>query len=411
MNAKLATGFLLLAFGLLADPGPNVRAQQPAAPKDEALDSLLEKLSDPSDNPKSSKSDKPEAAKPDAMAKKDQSKGAGTEAKAKAKGKSDGASDKAKPAPKNDAPAAKGDKPAAKKPGESPEVSGKDQELDDLLQKLGETKETPAPDDRPKGPPGGGDDQKGQQPSQPGKTERDKLTGKDKETDEHLEELTGRKRKRNSDNGQRSGEVGEMIKEMRDVEQKLGKPDTGEGTRQQQKKIVKRIETMIEQAKKSGSAMGQMSMRRAGNRPGQQPGQQGQQPGAMAQGVGPMKPKHPDRQTLDRERQGYLGTPPAGAPSADREPDAGRALERETRVDRAILSLGRQGQARPRGVRSCSRIGVGGSLRSCLAIGGVLPGPRARRSRPVAGPAQTRASRCAASARAVGVTCPRGRWR
>jgi hypothetical protein len=300
MNAKLATGFLLLAFGLIADVGPNVQAQQPGAPKDEALDSLLEKLTDPSDNPKSSKSDKPEAAKSDASAKsdkssarKDQAKGADTEANAKARGKSDGASDKAKPAAKSDAPAAKGDKPAAKKPGGAPEVSGKDQELDDLLQKLGETKETPAPDDRPKGPPGGGDDQKGQQPSQPGKTERDKLTGKDKETDEHLEELTGRKRKRNSDNGQRSGEVGEMIKEMRDVEQKLGKPDTGEGTREQQKKIVKRIETLIEQAKKSGSAMGKMSMRRGSNRPGQQPGQQGQTPGAMAQGAGPMRPKNP----------------------------------------------------------------------------------------------------------------------
>ncbi len=291
MNAKLATGFLLLAIGLLADLGPCVRAQQPAVPKDEALDSLLEKLSDPSDDPKSSKSGKPEASKSDASAKKDRAKGADTEAKAK--GKPDGASDKDKPAAKKDAPAVNTDKPAAKKPGESPEVSGKDQELDDLLQKLGETKETPAPDDRPKGPPGGGDDQKGQQPSQPGKTERDKLTGKDKETDEHLEELTGRKRKRNSDNGQRSGEVGEMIKEMRDVEQKLGKPDTGEGTREQQKKIVKRIETMIEQAKKSGSAMGKMSMRRVNNRPGQQPGQQGQTPGAMAQGAGPMRPKNP----------------------------------------------------------------------------------------------------------------------
>ncbi len=294
MNAKLATGFLLLAIGLIADLGPNVRAQQPAKPKDEALDSLLEKLSDPSDNPKSSKSDKPEAAKSDeAHRPRRIRRKPRTPRRRRRPRKIRRRERQGQARRQDDAPAAKGDKPAAKKPGDAPEVSGKDQELDDLLQKLGETKETPAPDDRPKGPPGGGDDQKGQQPSQPGKTERDKLTGKDKETDEHLEELTGRKRKRNSDNGQRSGEVGEMIKEMRDVEQKLGKPDTGEGTREQQKKIVKRIETMIEQAKKSGSAMGKMSMRRAGNRPGQQPGQQGQTPGAMAQGVGPMKPKNP----------------------------------------------------------------------------------------------------------------------
>ena len=178
----------------------------------------------------------------------------GTDSSEKSKGNPDGATDQAKAATKND-------KPAAKKSSDSSEVTGKDQELDELLQKLGETKDTPAPDDRPMGGSGGGDDKKGRQPTQPGKSERNKLTGKDKETDEHLEELTGRRRKRNSDNGQRTGAVGEMIKEMRDVEQKLGKPDTGEGTREQQKKIVKRIDTMIEDAKKSGSSMGRMTMR------------------------------------------------------------------------------------------------------------------------------------------------------
>ena len=47
-----------------------------------------------------------------------------------------------------------------------------------------------------------------------------------------------------------------MIKEMRDVEQRLGKPDPSEDTQKKQKQIVKRIETMIEQAKQSGSSAG-----------------------------------------------------------------------------------------------------------------------------------------------------------
>ena len=128
----------------------------------------------------------------------------------------------------------------------------------------------------------------------PDKSERNKLTGKDKETDEHLEELTGRRRKRKSDDGQRSGQVGEMIKEMRDVEEKLGKPDTGEATRQQQKKIVKHIETMIEEAKKSGSSMGRMRVRLV-RQPGSRPGDntrarpRARWPAALR----PTKPLHP----------------------------------------------------------------------------------------------------------------------
>ena len=72
-----------------------------------------------------------------------------------------------------------------------------------------------------------------------------KLGGKDKEIDARLEELAGRKRKRQgADDEQRSGPIGEMIKEMRDVEKRLGKPDTSEDTQAKQKQIVKRIDTL-----------------------------------------------------------------------------------------------------------------------------------------------------------------------
>jgi hypothetical protein len=86
-----------------------------------------------------------------------------------------------------------------------------------------------------------------------------------------------------------------MIKEMRDVEQRLGKPDPSEDTQKKQKQIVKRIESMIEQAKQSGSSGGRMVFRRV-PRPGkQEPGQDpGDQTGAQARA--PMKPAKPTSQ-------------------------------------------------------------------------------------------------------------------
>ena len=101
-----------------------------------------------------------------------------------------------------------------------------------------------------------------QPPSRGEKAGADKLGGKDKDLDERLEELTGRKKKRPSSDQERTGPVGEMIKEMREVEERLGKPDPSEDTQKKQKQIVKRIETMIEQAKQSGSSAGSMVMRR-----------------------------------------------------------------------------------------------------------------------------------------------------
>jgi hypothetical protein len=252
----------------------SVRAQDQPAPKDDALDSLLEKLSGA--KPGGEKQAEKSPARKEATDKKKTDQGAGAKpAASDAKGQG-----------------AKDAKKRAKKPDE---LSSKDQEVDDLLQKLGETAETPSRDDRPRGG-GAGEKGEGQGPSPPGekKDRRDRLTGKDKETDEHLEELTGRRRRKKEDDGERSGPAGELIKQMRDIEQKLQKPDTGEATREEQKKVVKRIETLIEQARQSGqSGMRGMAMRRTRNQ-GRQPGQQpGDKQGAMAQGAPPMKPATP----------------------------------------------------------------------------------------------------------------------
>jgi hypothetical protein len=279
-SSRLSTATLTLAF-LFTTPALS-RAQEAAKTSDDALDSLLEKLADPP----AAKSDKSEKSKAKPKTEKPPGNVSGVV--------KPGAADKSKTAPKSKADAAK---PKAK-PTEPEKLPTKDQELDDLLEKLGETKDAPTPEDHPKG---GGPGQEGKDPSKstaPDQPDRSKLGRGDKELDERLEELTGRKRKKHGDDGERPAAVNDIVKEMRDVEQRLGKPDTGDDTRTRQKQIVKRIDTLIEQVKKSQSSMRGMAMKRTrqqGQKPGgQQPGEE--QQGAMAQGVGAQKPAKPTTQ-------------------------------------------------------------------------------------------------------------------
>ncbi len=278
---------LSISLGLGAANGGALRAQESPSPKDDGLESLLDKLSDSSNRD----SVKPSAAD-------------------RAKGKDDRSSDKAAAGEKAAKSAAKGQKTsdgqASAKPGKADQpkaksadsLSGDDQEVDDLLKKLGETTETPAPDDRPRGGAGGKPD-KTQPPSPGGKPgqppDRSKLSGKDRETDEHLEELTGRKRRKKNDDGERTGPAGELIKQMRDIEQKLQKPDTGETTREEQKKVVKRIDQLIEEIRRSGQSSMMRTVVRRVRRPGQRPGQQqpGGKEGALARGAPLQKPARP----------------------------------------------------------------------------------------------------------------------
>ncbi len=182
-------------------------------------------------------------------------------------------------------------KPPTAKPKGAEPVTSKDQELDSFLEKLGETKDAPTPEDHPRG--GSAGEPQPKQPSRPDKPDPAKLGGKDKDLDDRLEEYTGKKKRRKDSDEQRTGPVGEIIKEMRDVEQRLNKPDTSDETRNKQKQIVRNIDTLIEQVKKSGSSAGRLMLRRV-RRPGHEPGQQpGDQEGALARGVGPMKPAKP----------------------------------------------------------------------------------------------------------------------
>jgi len=139
--------------------------------------------------------------------------------------------------------------PAAIKEEPTPpaELAPKDKDLDELLEKLGQTEETPAPDDRPKGPAAG---EPAPLPPGPDGTQPDDLKAQDQKIDERLEELLGRKHRKPEDEEQ-EGEGGgdplsEAIKKMREVEKRLSEPDTGEETRKKQEQIVKDLDEILE---------------------------------------------------------------------------------------------------------------------------------------------------------------------
>jgi hypothetical protein len=293
MSAKHVQFVIALAFMISVHGAGRIWAQDKAKTKDDALESLLKELEVPEKT--ASKSDKPgKAAEPKAGSSRDE--------KAKTSRRSSSTEKTGK------ASTDQGGKPSARKSADAGKVSPKDQALDELLGKLGETKDEPTPEDRPRnGGPGG----EPPPPSGAEKSRADKLGGKDKDLDERLEELTGRKKKRPASDQERSGQVGEMIKEMRDVEQRLGKPDPSEDTQKKQKQIVKRIESMIEQAKQSGSSGGRMVIRTV-SRPGQQQGKPGDQTGAQARGAPPMKPAKPTTQHSTANGKDVWGHLPDG---------------------------------------------------------------------------------------------------
>jgi hypothetical protein len=266
-------------------------AQEPGKTKDEALDSLIEKLANPDQDSKPATEPRrfEKDPKPDL-------KPGGSPAKAKTDSDA-----------KAQAQAEQSTKAAnSRKPG-SGDVSSQDKELDELLEKLGETKDEPALEDRPRGRPQPGEPSGPSKPAPGGgggektkEKEKDQgLQGNDKEIDERLEEFTGKKRKKKGgEQDEGSGPLGQIIKEMRDVEQRLGKPETGEDTQAKQRRIVKQIDTLIEQMRQSTSS-GMMALRRVrqqGQKPGNEPGQTA---GANARGAPPMKPAKPlDRHAL-----------------------------------------------------------------------------------------------------------------
>ena len=192
---------------------------------------------------------------------------------------------------------------APDKPKAPSEVAPKDQELDKLLEGLGQSKDKPSPDDKKPGGPGADDPM----PPKSDKPKPDDLKGGEKDLDKELERITGKKEKpkdqRDRKGEEESGPLGQVIKEMRDVEERLGQPDTGEETRKKQQEIVKNLDSLIEQLKNAPSQSQGLKMIREGKQGGQpQPGQdQGNQPGARANGPPPTKPTDPKKPPIPAE--------------------------------------------------------------------------------------------------------------
>jgi len=249
LAATLAVTLVFATFG---------RGQDPDKPADDALEKLLEKLEGPKD--------------------------------------------------KADAP-----KDSDKKSGE---VAPSDKDLDNLLERLGQTTDAPTADEPRQGP---GLKKPDAPPSEPGKSkgkgEKDALKGEAKGLDQHLEELTGRKPKRDKSRdqeGDASGPLSKVIKEMRDVEQRLGKTDTGDETRRRQAEIVKNLESLIEQMRESQSQAQAKKKMQLSMKPANQPGnKQGQEQGATAKGVGASKPERPtDKRAMAGGKDEWGHLPP-----------------------------------------------------------------------------------------------------
>jgi hypothetical protein len=224
-------------------------------------------------------------------------------------------------------------KPAADKPDSKPvapsdkpktmgEVTGRDKELDDLLGKIGESKDEPAPEEKKPPMPGGEGDDGSPMPggegddSKPMPREKpDGLSGEQKKLDEHLEEISGKKPRQKGGKdgkgeqgaGEDQGPLGDLVKQMREVEERLGKPDTGEETRKRQSEIVKKMDGLIEQMKQAKNQQQAMRMLRQGQKPGSNMPQQPN--GDLAQGPPATKPAKPDDKSilaLDKNAWGHL---------------------------------------------------------------------------------------------------------
>jgi hypothetical protein len=196
-------------------------------------------------------------------------------------------------------------KPDARPDGEQPaakpkELSPDDEGLDSLLKKLGETPDEPSPRGKPVAPTPG-------EPNEPGPQPPDKpadgpaLEGKEKALDEHLEELTGRKKKPKQDDqqaqkGDDSGPLAEAIKKMEEARKRLSDADTGEGTRKTQGEIVKELDQILQRLRQQQGNGKAMRLARRTQQAGQgtKPGdQQGDQPNNTGAGVGASQPKKP----------------------------------------------------------------------------------------------------------------------
>jgi len=191
--------------------------------------------------------------------------------------------------------------PAREEVAPPAELAPKDQDLDELLEKFGQTEETPAPAERPRGLAPG---EPAPPAPKPDGTQPDDLKAQDQKIDERLKELLGRKHRKPEDEEQEGGgsdPISQAVKKMREVEKRLSEPDTGEETRKKQEQIVKDLDEILEQIRSMKGQPGKpgsrivAEMRQQGrtSKPGNEPGSNpGNNPGGgMMTGVKFPKPQ------------------------------------------------------------------------------------------------------------------------
>lgn len=173
-----------------------------------------------------------------------------------------------------------------------------DKGLDAMLEKLGIREDRPgtlggAGQGEPK-PPGG-------------------LTPDDQDLDAHLRRLLGRldPEKDDEQQGEEGGPMSDTMKKMRDVEQRLGKLDTGEQTREEQQKIVEGLDQVLERIGKMRREMRQgqqegTRMAGQGGEPGDSEGDPNSPDGGGSAPVKPDLPPPPQGMAAAKDAWGHL---------------------------------------------------------------------------------------------------------
>ncbi|GAC1463372.1 MAG: hypothetical protein NVSMB9_00790 [Isosphaeraceae bacterium] len=198
------------------------------------------------------------------------------------------------------------------------EVVEKDKALDSILEKLGETADSPSATDHLSGEKGHSTDQlpdvKSTKENLESKKKKDldPLSESSKELDEHLETLTGKAKKNRQDpQDPAQGPLSDLIKQMREVEKRLEEPDTGDETRKKQVHIVKQIDTLIEQMRSSSSQSEGKSKKSLSMKPGKQPSQPSNSPGTTGGNAPSTKPqRRKERPSLAGGRESWGHLPP-----------------------------------------------------------------------------------------------------
>ena len=224
----------------------------------------------------------------------------------------------------------------------------KDKDLDSLLEKLGDDRRQARPRGTPSGP--GGRRQARSPTSRPDKPTRAGRSPTPSRARTRTSTSTSKRppasaARRRQQDGEDERPALQVIKEMREVEERLGKPDTGEETRKKQAEIVKKIETADRAGEElAGPVAGQEEEPRDGQgqataRPAQGRADRAR-PAATPRSPSPQKPT--DRRSLAGGKELWGDLPPEVRQDMDNVMKEGFLPSREELIRRYYLSLSKK---------------------------------------------------------------------